>query len=104
MFFQRLDGSIDEDRLVRNDLGVDARRQTLTDLIELAFHEIDDCNRIRARLAANIKLYGLFAVNHIPGRRLGVTIFDAPDIADPARRSFEGPGEDVAHPADGCHP
>src|SRR5262247_2528097 len=51
-----IDGGIDEDRLVRNDLGVDTRRQTLTDLIEFAFHEIDDCNRICARLAANIKL------------------------------------------------
>src|SRR4030095_1820937 len=67
MFFQRLDGSVNKDRFVRNDLDVDARRQTFTDLIELASDEVDGCNRVRAGLATNVELYGLFAIHHIPG-------------------------------------
>src|SRR5262249_49248610 len=96
MFFQRLDGGVNKDRFVRNDLDVDARRQTLTDLIELASDEVDDCNRVRAGLAANVELYGLFAVHHIPGGRLSISIFNAPDVAHSDRRSFDVRDYDVA--------
>ncbi len=103
VFFQSLDGSIDEDRLVRNDLDLDSRRQTLPDLIELLLDEVNDRDCIGAGLAANIEPYAFLALNHVPGVRLCKRIFNPADIVYPDRRPIDVRDDDVAKLADGIH-
>ena len=103
MFFQSSDGSIDEDRLVRNDLDLNSRRQTFPDLIELLLDEVNDRDCIGARLAANIEPYPFFALNHVPSVRLRESIFSPADIVYSDRRPIDIRDDDVAKLANGIH-
>src|SRR5262249_11678578 len=103
VFFQSSDGSIDEDRLVRNDLDFNSRWQTFPDLIELLLDEVNDRDCIGAGLAANIEPYPLFPLNHVPSVWLCESILNPTDIVYSDRRPVDIRDDDVAKLANSIH-
>src|SRR3989475_1596570 len=104
MFSECSDGSIDEDRSIRNDLGLNSRRQASFDLVELLLNEINNRNCVHAGLPADIEPYPFFALHHIPCVRLCKAVLNPPDVAYSDRRSVDICDNDVGKLADGIHP
>src|SRR2546427_4124720 len=104
MFFECSDGSIDEDRSIVNDLGLNSRRQASFDLVELLLNEINNRNCVHAGLPADIEPYPFFALHHIPCVRLCKAVLNPPDVAQSDRRSVNICDNDVGKLADGIHP
>ena len=71
MFLQRLNRSLDERGVVADDLDADPRRQRPLDLREFRLGRLDDLQRVASRLALQAEHDGFFAVEQVPGGRIG---------------------------------
>src|SRR5207249_11367322 len=101
MFFECSDGSVDEDRSIRNDLGLNSRRQACFDLVELLLIEINNRNCVHAGLPADIEPNPFFVLHHIPCVPLCKAVLNPPYVSYSYMSSSNICDSDIGQSSDG---